>query len=99
MDYQNRRGDIRSGKATVSAYSFLPSFMLASHFHERFASPHLRDPVSPFISMLWERGSLYESEVVAELGYWAVSQFHRNFGEYSELQLIAQIFGIPEIKT
>jgi uncharacterized protein len=35
---------------------------------DSFASPALRDPVSPFIKLLWERGSLYESEVVTDLG-------------------------------
>jgi hypothetical protein len=35
---------------------------------DSFGSPSERDPVSPFVSMLWERGSLYESEVVADLG-------------------------------
>ena len=30
-----------------------------------FASPVDRDPISPFIAMLWERGTLYEKEVIA----------------------------------
>lgn len=33
-----------------------------------FADPSLRDPVSPFIQLLWERGSLYEREVMTGLG-------------------------------
>jgi hypothetical protein len=33
-----------------------------------FASPSDRDSVSPFILILWERGSLYELEVVSDLG-------------------------------
>jgi len=32
-----------------------------------FADPAKRDPVSPFVQLLWERGALYEEEVVAGL--------------------------------
>jgi hypothetical protein len=53
----------------------ISSSLLFSHlpcphrtYMDFFASPSERDPISPFISKLWERGSLYESEVVAELG-------------------------------
>jgi predicted RecB family nuclease len=54
---------------TVSA-SLLFSHLCCPHrtSMDAFASPSLREPVSPFISMLWERGSLYESEVVGQLG-------------------------------
>ena len=30
-----------------------------------FGEPAERDPISPFIAMLWERGTLYETEVIA----------------------------------
>lgn len=32
-----------------------------------FADPKLRDPVSPFVQLLWERGTAYEAQVVAAL--------------------------------
>jgi predicted RecB family nuclease len=35
---------------------------------DTFADPALRDPVSPFMQLLWERGTLYERDVIAGLG-------------------------------
>jgi len=32
-----------------------------------FADPALKDKVSPFVQLLWERGSLYEEEVIGDL--------------------------------
>ena len=32
-----------------------------------FADPALRDKISPFVQLLWERGSLYEEEVIEGL--------------------------------
>jgi len=32
-----------------------------------FANPAERDPISPFVQLLWERGTLYEKEVIAGL--------------------------------
>ena len=29
-----------------------------------FADPALKDKISPFVQLLWERGSLYEEEVI-----------------------------------
>jgi uncharacterized protein len=31
-------------------------------FMDSFADPALRDPVSPFVQMLWERGTIFEKE-------------------------------------
>jgi predicted RecB family nuclease len=33
-----------------------------------FADPAERDKVSPFVQLLWERGALYEEQVVADIG-------------------------------
>ena len=33
-----------------------------------FADPVRQDPVNPFVQLLWERGNLYEREVIAGLG-------------------------------
>jgi predicted RecB family nuclease len=35
---------------------------------DAFAAPERRDPVSPFIEMLWARGNKYEAQVVGGLG-------------------------------
>jgi len=35
---------------------------------DTFADPRERDPVSPFVEMLWDRGNKYESEVIAGVG-------------------------------
>lgn len=32
-----------------------------------FSDPVRKDPVSPFVELLWERGNLYEKEVISEL--------------------------------
>ena len=32
-----------------------------------YEDPGNRDPVSPFVKLLWERGTKYEQEVIAEL--------------------------------
>ena len=32
-----------------------------------FADPALKDKVSPFVQLLWERGSTYENEVIRNL--------------------------------
>src|SRR5665213_2529830 len=45
--------------------------------HDLFTDPGLRDEVSPFVQMLWQRGTLYESEVMKGGGIVALdlSQF------------------------
>jgi len=37
-------------------------------FMDAFADPALRDPVSPFVQMLWERGSIFEKQTISGLG-------------------------------
>ncbi len=55
---------------TAVTASILFSHLSCPHrsFMDAFASPSLRDPISPFVQMLWERGSLHEEEVVAGSG-------------------------------
>jgi len=35
---------------------------------DAFADPGLRDPVSPFVQLLWEKGTLFERDTIADLG-------------------------------
>jgi predicted RecB family nuclease len=35
---------------------------------DAFADPSLRDPVSPFVQLLWEKGTLFERETISGLG-------------------------------
>src|ERR1700730_18670397 len=35
---------------------------------DAFEDPARRDPVSPFVQLLWERGTLYEPDVIRALG-------------------------------
>jgi predicted RecB family nuclease len=35
---------------------------------DAFADPSLRDPVSPFVQLLWEKGTLFERDTIADLG-------------------------------
>ncbi len=37
-------------------------------FMDVFADPALRDPVSPFVQLLWEKGTLFERDAIAGLG-------------------------------
>lgn len=37
-------------------------------FMDSFADPALRDPVSPFVQLLWDKGTIYEKEVIEGLG-------------------------------
>ncbi len=37
-------------------------------FLDSFGNPALRDPVSPFVQLLWDKGTIYEKETVAGLG-------------------------------
>jgi len=41
-----------------------------------FADPALKDKVSPFVQLLWERGSLYEEEVIEGLSLPFVDLSH-----------------------
>jgi len=58
-----------AGAGVISA-SMLYAHLTCPHrvSMDAHADPALRDPVSPFVEMLWERGTLYESEVIAGLG-------------------------------
>jgi uncharacterized protein len=57
---------------------------------DAFADPARRDPVSPFVQMLWERGSLFERQTIQGLGtpYVDLSGFA---GEEKEAQTRAGI--------
>ena len=50
--------------------SMLYSHLVCPHrvTMDAFADPGTRDPVSPFVEMLWARGTKYEAQVVAALG-------------------------------
>jgi predicted RecB family nuclease len=54
----------------MNTASQLYSHLACSHrvHMDAFAEPSLRDNVSPFIQMLWERGRAYEQEVIRGLG-------------------------------
>ena len=56
-----------SGKVTAS---LLYNHLICPHrvAMDALADPATRDPVSPFVQLLWERGALYEREVIAGLG-------------------------------
>ena len=43
---------------------------------DMFADPALKDRVSPFVQLLWERGSLYEDEVIKGLSLPFVDLSH-----------------------
>jgi len=36
-------------------------------FMDRFGDPAMQDPVSPFVQLLWEKGNLFETEVIESL--------------------------------
>jgi predicted RecB family nuclease len=59
-------------------------------FMDAFADPALRDPVSPFVQMLWERGTIFERETIAGLGvpFTDLSEFR---GEEKEIETRAAI--------
>jgi len=59
-------------------------------FMDAFADPALRDPVSPFVQMLWERGTIFEKETIAGLGvpFTDLSWFQ---GEEKEVETRAAI--------
>lgn len=59
---------------TVTA-SDLYSFLACPHrvTMDAFGDPARRDKVSPFVQMLWERGTIFERDVIAELGVAVVN--------------------------
>lgn len=54
---------------------------------DMFGDPDVRDPVSPFVEMLWKRGTLYESEVMASSGF-AVLDLSQIEGDERERQTL-----------
>ena len=65
-------GSTYSGNRDVTSISasLLYNHLQCPHrvFMDVFADPAHRDPVSPFVQLLWERGTLYETDVIARLG-------------------------------
>jgi len=57
---------------------------------DAFGDPALRDPVSPFVQLLWEKGTLFERDTIAGLGvpFTDLSQFR---GEEKETATRAAI--------
>src|SRR5262249_10964994 len=57
-----------------------------------FGNPALRDPVNPFVRLLWEHGTLYEREVVAGLSqpFLDLSHFEGEAKEDRTRQAIAR---------
>ena len=78
-----------------------------------FGDPRERDPISPFIAMLWERGTLYEQSVIAsgELEFLDLSGAHEDDQErltieamqrgepliYSGRIVAGDLVGIPDL--
>ena len=54
--------------------------------------PALRDPVNPFVEMLWERGTLYETEVIGRVGqeFLDLSGLHGDDKERATREAIAR---------
>ena len=57
---------------------------------DHFADPVRRDPPSPFVELLWERGNLYEQEVIAKLGlaYTDLSRYPADEKEKQTLEAV-----------
>ena len=53
-----------------------------------FTDPALRDKVSPFVQLLWEKGSLFEKEVIGDLSL-PFLDLSRYAGEEKEQQTLA----------
>ena len=45
-----------------------------------FENPALKDPVNPFVQLLWERGNCFEEEVITGLDV-PYTDLHRYYGE------------------
>jgi uncharacterized protein len=58
-----------AGSGVISA-SMLYAHLSCPHrvSMDAHVDPALRDPVSPFVEMLWERGTIYETEVIGRVG-------------------------------
>ena len=77
---------------TPISASQLYSHLTCGHrvYMDAFGDPPLKDPVSPFVQMLWEKGSVFEAETIATLGvsFVDLSGFH---GEEKERETRAAI--------
>lgn len=62
-----------------------------------FGDPAVRDEVSPFVEMLWQRGTLYESQVMQGGGLVALDLSHAKGDEKERLTLEAMQRGEPLI--
>jgi hypothetical protein len=75
--------------STPITASMLYNFVQCSHrvIMDLFADPALKDKVSPFVERLWERGSLYEKEVIEGLSL-PFPDLSRYAGEEKEQQTL-----------
>ncbi len=57
------------GPGVISA-SMLYAHLTCPHrvSMDAHVDPALRDPVNPFVEMLWDRGTIYEAEVIGRVG-------------------------------
>ena len=62
-----------------------------------FGDPAVRDEVSPFVEMLWQRGTLYEAQVMQGGGLVALDLSHAKGDEKERLTLEAMQRGEPLI--
>ena len=55
-------------KGSISA-TMLYNFVICPHWvtMDLFGNPKEKDPISPFVQLLWERGNAYEKEVIEGL--------------------------------
>ena len=54
-----------------------------------YGSPTLRDQVSPFVQMLWDRGSAYERQVMSSIGIKALDLSNADIDDQEQLTLEA----------
>ena len=64
---------------------------------DAFADRALRDPVNPFVQLLWERGNLYEKKLIAGLELGFVDLGGARESERARLTLEAMLRGDPLI--
>jgi predicted RecB family nuclease len=76
----------------VISASLLYNHLCCPHrvFMDAFADPGIRDPVSPFVQLLWEKGTLFERDTIAGIGvpFADLSAFR---GEEKEVETRAAI--------
>src|SRR5262249_40214987 len=64
---------------------------------DAFGDPALRDKTNPFVRLLWERGTLYEREVIAKLNEPFLDLSHLEIREKEQQTLQAIARGEPLI--